>query len=135
VSTAVRSDITDAAAKEILLEIDRMRAQAIAAGRAVARDELSRRRRSRFGSRRRRHRRGAVRARDPRLPEDYYDTYRERVRAMTVEQILQAAQRYLHPESLQMVAVGDPAAIKGPLEKLGFNATTVYDTLGKPIAG
>ena len=135
VSTAVRSDITDAAAKEILLEIDRIRAEAIAPDElSLATSYLDGVFPIRFETT------AAIAAALSvlvihKLPEDYYDTYRDRVRAMTVEQILQAAQRYLHPESLQLVAVGDPAAIKGPLEKLGFNATTVYDTLGKPIAG
>jgi len=54
------------------------------------------------------------------------------VRAMTVDQILHAAQRYLHPDALQMVVVGDPATVRGPLEKLGFGPTTMYDTLGRP---
>jgi zinc protease len=135
VSTAVRSDITDAAAKEILIEIDRMRAEAIAPDElSLATSYLDGVFPIRFETT------AAIAAALSvlvihRLPEDYYDTYRDRVRAMTVEQILQAAQRYLHPESLQLVAVGDPSAIKGPLAKLGFNMTTVYDVLGKPIAG
>jgi zinc protease len=135
VSTAVKSDITDAAAKEILIEIDRIRAEAIAPDElSLATSYLDGVFPIRFETT------SAIAAALSvlvihGLPENYYDTYRDRVRAMTVEQILQAAQRYLHPESLQLVAVGDPAAIRGPLGKLGFNSTTVYDALGKPIAG
>jgi zinc protease len=135
VSTAVKSDVTDAAAKEILLEINRIRTEAISP------DELSLATSYLDGVFPIRFETTAAIAAALSvlvihgLPEDYYDTYRDRVRAMTVEQILQAAQRYLHPDSLQMIAVGDPATIKGPLETLGFGKTTVYDTLGKPIAG
>jgi zinc protease len=35
------------------------------------------------------------------LPEDYYDSYRRHVRAVTVDQILRAAQNYLHPDAMQ----------------------------------
>jgi zinc protease len=135
VSTAVKSDVTDAAAKEILLEINRMRTEAISS------DELSLATSYLDGVFPIRFETTAAIAAALSvlvihgLPEDYYDTYRDRVRAMTVEQILQAAQRYLHPESLQMIAVGDPGTIKSPLDALGFGPTTLYDTLGKPIAG
>jgi hypothetical protein len=53
---------------------------------------------------------------------------------MTVEQIQSAAQTYLLPDTLQMVIVGDPAIVRGPLEALGFGPVTLYDTQGKPIA-
>ena len=65
------------------------------------------------------------------LPEDYYDRYRERVRAVTAEQVLDAAQRYLHPEALQLVVVGDPAAVRRPLEAMHFGPLAVYDVTGQ----
>jgi predicted Zn-dependent peptidase len=68
------------------------------------------------------------------LPDDYYDQYRERVRAMTADQLLAAAQRYLHPDALQMVVVGDPAQVREPLERLGFGPITLYDAQGQPLA-
>ncbi|MBV9879146.1 MAG: hypothetical protein JO180_01565 [Gemmatirosa sp.] len=68
------------------------------------------------------------------LPEDYYDRYRERVRAMTAEQILDAARHYLKPEGLQMVVVGDPTAIRGSLDAMQFGPLTIYDTHGNPTA-
>jgi predicted Zn-dependent peptidase len=66
------------------------------------------------------------------LPEDYYDRYREHVRSMTVERLLDAAQRHLHPESLQMVVVGDASVVRGSLDALGFGPISLYDTLGNP---
>lgn len=132
VSTAVKSDITDAAAREVLIEIDRIRAEAISPDElSLATSYLDGVFPIRFETT------AAIAAalavleiHD--LPDDYYDRYRERVRAMTVEQILHAAQHYLHPDSLQMVVVGDPSAVRGPLEKLGFGPMSLYDTLGRP---
>ncbi len=69
-----------------------------------------------------------------RLPQDYYDRYRDRVRAITREQILDAARRHLHPDALQMVVVGDPAIVRAPLEGMRFGPLTLYDTLGQPTA-
>ena len=66
------------------------------------------------------------------LPDDYYDRYRDRVRAITAEQILEAAQRYLHPDALQMVVVGDPTAVRAPLDGMHFGPITLYDALGRP---
>lgn len=134
VSTAVKSDITDAAAREILTEIDRMRAEPISADElSLATSYLDGVFPIRFETT------SAIAAALGvlvlhKLPEDYYDRYRERVRALTAEQILNAARTYLHPDDLQMVVVGDPSIVRGPLEALGIGKTTVYDTHGNPIA-
>jgi zinc protease len=134
VSTAVKSDITDAAAREILTEIDRMRAEPISADElSLATSYLDGVFPIRFETT------AAIAAALStlvlhNLPEDYYDRYRERVRALTAEQILHAARTYLHPDQLQMVVVGDPAVVRGPLEALGFGKTTLYDTHGNATA-
>jgi zinc protease len=130
VSTAVKSDITDAAAREVLFEIDRIRSE------AISHDELSLATSYldgvfpiRFETT------SAIAAALSvlvlhELPDDYYDRYRERVRAVTASDILHAAQRYLHPDAIQMLVVGDPDAVRAPIEKLGFGRVTMYDTLG-----
>lgn len=133
VSTAVKSDITDAAAREVLFEIDRIRSSAISHEElSLATSYLDGVFPIRFETT------AAIAAalsvlvvHD--LPDDYYDRYRQHVREVTIERILHAAQHYLHPDSMQMVIVGDAGAIRGPVEKLGFGRTTLYDTLGKPI--
>jgi zinc protease len=53
------------------------------------------------------------------LPDDYFDTYRDRIRHVTAESVQRAAQRHLHPDRLQAVVVGD-AAISEKLRALGF---------------
>ncbi len=134
VHTAVKSDITDAAAHEVLLEIDRIRNE------PVSPDELSLATSYLDGVFPIRFETTAAIAAALAvlvvhgLPEDYYDSYRERVRSMTADQILLAAQNYLHPESLQMVVVGDPLTIRAKLEAMQFGPTTVYDVQGNPIA-
>ena len=61
------------------------------------------------------------------LPDDYFDRYRERVRAVTREDVQRAATTHLHPDRLQVVAVGDPTAITRPLEELGAGKVTVVE--------
>jgi zinc protease len=132
VSTAVKSDITDAAAREVLFEIDRIRSEAISTDElSLATSYLDGVFPIRFETT------TAIAAalsvlvlHD--LPDGYYDRYRERVRAVTAADILHAAQRYLHPDAIQMVVVGDPGAVRAPIERLGFGRITLYDTLGQP---
>jgi zinc protease len=134
VHTAVRSDVTEAAAREILNEIDRIRAAAVSPDElSLATSYLDGVFPIRFESTASIAAALAVLVIHA-LPEDYYDRYRERVRALTTDQVLEAAKRYLHPDSLQMVVVGDPATVKAPLEAMQFGPITVYDAHGTPIA-
>lgn len=41
------------------------------------------------------------------LPRDTYDTYIERVRAVTAQDVLAAARKYIHPDRLLVLVVGD----------------------------
>jgi zinc protease len=133
VHTAVKSDITDAAAREVLLEIDRIRAELIAPEElSLATSYLDGVFPIRFEST------SAIAAALAvlvihALPGDYYDRYRENVRAATCEQVLEAARHYIHPDRLQMVVVGDPVAIRTPLEAMGFGPIKVYDSQGELI--
>ncbi|HYR61549.1 MAG TPA: pitrilysin family protein [Actinomycetota bacterium] len=58
------------------------------------------------------------------LPDDYYQTYRAAMQAVTVEEASQAATEHLRPERIAIVAVGDPD-LEGPLEEAGFGPLTV----------
>jgi zinc protease len=66
------------------------------------------------------------------LPEDYYDTYRANVRAVTPDDVRRVAREHLHSSRLQLVVVGDAAPLRDPLEGLGFGPVTVYDADGVP---
>jgi predicted Zn-dependent peptidase len=62
------------------------------------------------------------------LPPDYWDTYATRIMAVTADDVQRVARKYLNPDALQLVAVGDASKIKTVLEKYG--AVAVYDTNG-----
>lgn len=59
-------------------------------------------------------------------PMDYYKTYRDRIRLVTKERVLEAAQKYVHPDKAAIMIVGDwepcnkgSDKFSGPLDKLG----------------
>jgi len=66
-----------------------------------------------------------------RLPEDYLETYRQRIRALTANDILLAARRHFDSASAQIVLVGDREQIfeQGAL----FGHMDVSDAHGHPI--
>src|SRR5690606_26697055 len=53
------------------------------------------------------------------LGDAYYGEYVERVRAVTVDAVLAAAQQHLDPARATVVIAGDRAAVRPPLEALG----------------
>lgn len=61
-----------------------------------------------------------------RLPSDYFDTYRDRVRAVTATDVLRVARAHLDPTRLQVVIVGDPS-LESALAEMGLGPVTVYD--------
>jgi zinc protease len=134
VSSAVQSDVTAAAITEVLKEIDRIRAE------PVAESELSLATSYLDGVFPIRYETTAAIATALAnltiygLEADYFDTYRERVRAVTAADVQRAARQYLRPDELQIVVVGDPAAVRGELDSLGAGPVTVYDAEGNPTA-
>ena len=133
VSTAVKSDVTEEAAREILHEIDRMRAEPVRA------DELSLATSYLDGVFPIRYETTASIAAALAslvihgLPEDYFDSYRANVRGVTVDAVRAAAERHLHPDRLQLVVVGDPGVVRAPLEALSFGPVTLHDATGAPL--
>jgi zinc protease len=53
------------------------------------------------------------------LPADYWDTYPQRVEAITPADIQRVAKKYYDASRLQIVAVGDGASVRKVLEKYG----------------
>lgn len=66
------------------------------------------------------------------FPADYWDAYPAKIMAVTADDVQRVARKYLDPETLQVVAVGDAGKIKSVLEKYG--AVEVFDTTGAPLA-
>ncbi len=65
------------------------------------------------------------------LPADYWDSYSNRISAVTAEQARAAAKKYWDPSRLHIVAVGDAPQISAILKKKG--TLEVFDADGKPI--
>lgn len=68
------------------------------------------------------------------LPDDYFDTYRPAVRAVTAADVLRVARAHLDPAQLQLLAVGDASAIRAPLDALGFAPVEEHDPADLEVA-
>jgi zinc protease len=66
-----------------------------------------------------------------RLPENYLETYRERIRALTAEDVVAAARRHFDSANAQMVLVGDRAQIAE--QAALFGEVETYDAAGNRI--
>lgn len=53
------------------------------------------------------------------LPDDYLETYRDKIAKVTREDLQRTAQQYLHPEAFVILAVGDSKKFDRPLSTLG----------------
>jgi zinc protease len=62
---------------------------------------------------------------------DYYTTYARQVHAVTAAQALEASRRYVVPERLVVIAVGDRSKIETDLAKLNLGALEVWDANGR----
>ena len=69
------------------------------------------------------------------LPNDYYQTYAKNVEAVTKEDLLRVAKRYVDLKHLAIVIVGDRAKIEGPLKATGIAPITLIDIEGNPAGG
>jgi zinc protease len=133
VSTAVQSEVTAPAAREAIGEIERIRTEKVSPSelslatsyldgvfpiRYETTDTIA----------------GALATLvEYDLPDDFYDTYRGLVRAVTTDQVLEVARAHLHPSELQMLVVGALDAVQASVETLGFGKATVYNTQGEVI--
>jgi predicted Zn-dependent peptidase len=66
------------------------------------------------------------------LPEDYWDTYPEKVNAVSTADIQRVARQYLDPATLQVVAVGAASKITSSLK--AFGPIETYNVDGKRVS-
>jgi zinc protease len=131
IGAAVRSDVVGATLKEIFYEVDRMRST------PVGEEELDDARSYltgvfSLGLATQDGLAGQLAtATLERLPEDYLETYRERVLKLTAADVLDAAQKYFDSAHAQIVVVGDREQIESQAAQ--FGAPEVYDAQGNRI--
>jgi predicted Zn-dependent peptidase len=65
------------------------------------------------------------------FPPDYWDSYPAKIMAVTADDIQRVARKYVNPDNLQVIAVGDVEKIKPVFEKYG--PVEVFDGDGKKI--
>ncbi|MEM7483357.1 MAG: pitrilysin family protein [Acidobacteriota bacterium] len=119
VSAAVANEVAGAAARQVLYELNRIREEKVGA------DELEDTQNYLIGVFP--YTLQTVSALATRLenfviydlPDDYYDTYPEAVRAVDRDTVLTVARRYLHPERLLIVAAGPAAELEGQFAEMG----------------
>lgn len=129
----VRTDVTAPAVTEIVNELKRMRETPMtAAEMSLSKDSITRSLPGRFE-------RGTEAAGSFAelfvygFPLDYYSILPERINAVTAEQAQAAAQKYILPEKIAVLAVGDRAKIEEELKKLNLGKVEIRDTEGKII--
>lgn len=130
-SSEVRTDVTEGAIKEFLYELKRVRDEKVPAA------ELENAKRGIIGS-------FALSLERPDtllqniitqklygLPINYWDTYPQKVAAISANDVQRAAQKYVDLEHLQIVAVGDASQIRDVLKKYG--TVIAFDAEGKQV--
>jgi zinc protease len=127
VSTAVESEVTAPALREILMEIDRIRDERISAEElSLARDYLEGVFPIRYETT------AAIASALATLAiydlnPDYYDSYRANVHNVSEDAVLRAAKTHLHPDLLQTVIVGDAATVSSSLADHSLGEVTVHN--------
>lgn len=71
-----------------------------------------------------------VRLKLHRLPEDYYDTFVEKVLGVGGAGALKAAKDFIRPEEFTVVVVGDASVLRGDLEKFSTEPVAAVDQDG-----
>jgi zinc protease len=127
ISTAVESEVTAPALREIMLEVTRIRAEKISDEElSLAKDYLE-------GVFPIRYETTAAIASALAtlaiydLPADYYDSYRANVHRVSSSAVLEAARLHLHPDRLQTVIVGDSAIVRDSLDVRDLGEVTIYN--------
>jgi len=124
-TASVRNAVTDSAIVELLKEIDRITIE------PVTQEELDNTKAKYTG-------RFVMALEDPatiaeyaldikteNLPNDFYKTYLEKINAITIEDVQQAAQKYIKPENARIVVTGKGSEVLKNLENISFKGKKV----------
>lgn len=66
------------------------------------------------------------------LPDTYFNDYIGKVNAVTLDDVNRVATKYLDPDKMAIVIVGDRKVVEGGLKELGY-PITILDTEGNPV--
>ncbi len=130
VGTGVRTDVTAPSVSEIMKELKRIRDSELSTEElTLAKDSLVRSLPADFETS------GSVTASTSNifvydLGLDYYATLGNRLSAVTADQIKAVSQKYIQPDKVIVVAVGDRAKIESGLQKLNLGAVEIRNADG-----
>lgn len=63
------------------------------------------------------------------LPDDYFDTSRERIAAVTHDDVHRVAANHIRPDRLAIVIVGDAEEIEAPIRELDLGPIEIHESL------
>jgi zinc protease len=66
------------------------------------------------------------------LPADFYKTYLQRVNAVTADDVLRVARKYMNYDNTRIVVVGNASQMLAGLKKLGY-PVKLYDAYANPV--
>lgn len=67
------------------------------------------------------------------LPESFYKEYADKINAVTKDDLVRVAKKYIDLDHLNMIIVGDRATIEGPIKATGIAPIQVMDIEGRPV--
>lgn len=128
IQTAVASDVTARAVEETLRELTGIRDQGVSADEVrAARDYLK----GTLPLEMQTTQHIAARIADLhtfQLPVDYFESYRERIAAVTSNEVARVAREHLHLDRMSIIVVGNAAEIEQDLRALGFGDIVRQDS-------
>ncbi len=131
---SVRNEVTDSSVQEFLFELNRLRDEPISA------EDLSLVKNSMSGSFARSLESPQTIARFARntfrynLPQDYYNTYLERLESVTIEDVQAAAQKFIQPDNAYIVVAGSKDDVAEKLVRFDSDGIIdYYDAFGNKV--
>lgn len=67
------------------------------------------------------------------LPLDYYNSYAQKIGAVTQAEVQRVAQQYLRPDKLAIVIVGDRKTIEQGIKNVNIGNVQIRDMTGRPV--
>ena len=67
------------------------------------------------------------------LPLDWYATFAKKVSAVTAADVQRVAKKYMHPESAQIIVVGDKSSVEAGLKELKLGNVETRGPFGEKL--